>query len=57
LGRIVAADGGALAFAEQLLTILREGRYVPTYKYCVILALMDLCLEESTRTGAAPSKS
>lgn len=53
--RIVASDHGALALAEQLLTLLREGRFTATYKYAVILALMDLCLEHSTRTGAAPS--
>jgi 5-methylcytosine-specific restriction endonuclease McrA len=53
--RLVAADQGALALAEQLLTILREGRYSSTYKYAVILGLMDLCLEKSTRTGAAPT--
>ena len=55
MSRLVAADRGALAFAEQLLTVLREGRYTSTYKYAVILGLMDLCLEKSTRTGAAPS--
>lgn len=48
-------DRDAIAFAEQLLTLLGEGRYTATYKYAVLLALMDLCLEYSTRTGGAPS--
>jgi len=55
LTRLASADTGALGFAEQLLTLLREGRFTATYKYAVILALMDLCLEHSTRSGAAPS--
>jgi 5-methylcytosine-specific restriction endonuclease McrA len=49
-----AADKGALAFAEKLLGLLGEGRFTATYKYAVILGLMDLCLEKSTRTGSAP---
>ena len=49
------ADRGALAFAEQLLSLLGEGSFTATYKYAVILGLMDLCLEQSTRSGAAPT--
>lgn len=48
-------DRGAVAFAEKVLTLLGEGRFTATYKYAVLLALMDLCLEHSTRSGAAPS--
>ena len=51
----VERDRGAVAFAEQLLTVLEEGSFTATYKYAVILALLDLCLEHSTRAGAAPS--
>jgi hypothetical protein len=47
-------DRGAIAFAEKLLTMLAEGRFAATYKYAVLLGLMDLCLEHSTRKGAAP---
>lgn len=50
-----APDRGAIAFAEQLLTVVGEGRYTATYKYAVLLGLMDLCLEYSTRTGGAPT--
>jgi 5-methylcytosine-specific restriction endonuclease McrA len=49
------SDRGALAFVEKLLTLLGEGSFTATYKYAVILGLMDLCLEHSTRTGDAPS--
>jgi len=49
-----APDRGAIAFAEKVLTMLAEGRFTATYKYAVLLGLMDLCLEHSTRTGAAP---
>jgi hypothetical protein len=47
-------DRGAIAFAEQLMTVLAEGRFTATYKYAVLLALIDLCLEDSTRAGSAP---
>lgn len=49
------ADRGAVAFAEKLLTLLDEGRFTATYKYAVLLALMDLCLEHATRSGGAPT--
>lgn len=51
----VVADRGALAFAEKLLQLLGEGRFTATYKYAVILGLMELCLEYSTGSGAAPT--
>lgn len=49
------ADRGAIAFAEKLLTLLGRGSFVATYKYAVLLGLMDLCLEQSTEKGAAPT--
>jgi 5-methylcytosine-specific restriction endonuclease McrA len=51
----VQPDRGALAFAEKMLGLLRDGSFTATYKYAVILGLMDLCLEQSGRSGAAPS--
>lgn len=47
-------DRGAIAFAEKILFLLEHGRFTATYKYAVLLALMDLCLEGATRSGAAP---
>ena len=51
----VQPDRGALAFAEKMLGLLRDGSFTATYKYAVILGLMDLSLEQSGRSGAAPS--
>ncbi len=48
-------DRGAIAFAEKLLTVLDQGRLTATYKLAVLLGLMDLCLEHSSRSGAAPA--
>jgi len=47
-------QGGAIAFAERLLELLDEGRYTATYKYAVLLALLDLCLEHTRASGAPP---
>jgi hypothetical protein len=47
-------DAGAIAFAERLLAVLDEGRKTATYKFAVLIALMDLCLEGSSVTGLPP---
>ncbi len=47
-------SGGAIAFAERVLQLLDEARYTATYKYAVLLALMDLVLEHATRSGSPP---
>lgn len=44
----------AIAFAERVLTLLDQGTFVATYKYAVMLALIDLCLEGTGRTGTPP---
>lgn len=44
----------AIAFAERVLELLDEGRYTATYKYAVLLALIDLCLEGTQQSGAPP---
>lgn len=38
-------------FAERLLALLEEGSFTATYKFAVMLGLMDLCLEHSNRFG------
>ena len=48
-------SSSGLALAEQLLTVLADGAFTATYKYAVLLALVDLCVEQSTRTGGAPT--
>lgn len=45
---------GAIAFAEKVLDLLDEGRYTATYKYAVLLALIDPCLESTKASGAPP---
>ena len=43
-----------IRFAERLLSLLDEGSFTATYKFAVLLALMDLCLEGSNRFGEPP---
>jgi len=47
-------DAGALAFAAKLMTVLAHGLKTATYKYAVLLGLIDLCYEESSLAGRAP---
>ena len=43
-----------VGFAERVLALLDQGAFVATYKYAVLLALMDLCLEGTRRDGTSP---
>ncbi len=43
-----------IRFAERVLELLEDGRYTSTYKYAVLLGLMDLCLEQTQASGAPP---
>jgi hypothetical protein len=45
----------AITIAEQMMAVLDRGSYTTTYKYSVLLALLDLCLEHTERDGAAPT--
>ncbi|MBK9036714.1 MAG: HNH endonuclease [Myxococcales bacterium] len=51
----MSADAGAIAFGEKVLALLDQGRFTATYKFAVLLGLIDLCLEGVTTTGAAPT--
>ncbi len=51
---LVTSDRGPIALAERIFSILDQGRFVATYKFAVLLALLDLCLENVSRSGAAP---
>lgn len=44
-----------VAFAERVLALLDQAAFVATYKYAVLLGLMDLCLEGTRRDGTAPT--
>ncbi len=43
-----------IRFAEKMLELLEEGRFVATYKFAVLLGLMDLCFEKNASSGLAP---
>lgn len=45
---------GALAFAERVLALIDQGRVTATYKYALLLALIDVCMEQTTPEGRAP---
>jgi 5-methylcytosine-specific restriction endonuclease McrA len=49
-------DRGAIAFAEKLMTVLAYGRKTATYKFAVLLGLIDLCHEKSSASGSAPRR-
>lgn len=51
----VGAHQGAIRFAERVLELLDDGRYTATYKYAVLLGLMELCLEQTQASGAPPA--
>lgn len=51
----MSTDQGAIRFAEKILALLEEGQFTATYKYAVLLGLLDLCLEKADRHGEAPS--
>jgi hypothetical protein len=51
-----ARDGrDPFAFGEKLLNLLDEGSFTATYKYAVLLGLIDLCMEHSSSDGSAPT--
>jgi hypothetical protein len=44
----------AIALGEKIVALLGEGQFTATYKFAVLLALLDLCLEKTSASGAAP---
>ncbi len=42
-------------FAERVMALLDQGKFTSTYKYAVLLALMDLSMERFSKKGIAPS--
>ena len=44
-----------LSFAERLLVLIDQGRTTATYKYALLLALMDVCMQQTTSDGRAPT--
>ncbi|MGH7545060.1 MAG: HNH endonuclease, partial [Gemmatimonadota bacterium] len=50
------AERGPITLAEKILALLGEGRFTATYKFAVLLGLIDLCLEKTSQSGDAPDK-
>ena len=42
----------AIKLAERMLALLDRGSFFATYKYAVLLGLMDLCMEHTSKSGA-----
>lgn len=53
--RAAAEPPDAIALAERVLAILEEGSFSATYKFALFTALLDLCIEKTTRDGLPPS--
>jgi 5-methylcytosine-specific restriction endonuclease McrA len=51
----MAGDQDAIALAERVLGILDEGSFSATYKFALFTAILDLCIEKTTRGGAPPT--
>jgi hypothetical protein len=47
-------DANLVTFGERVLELLDHAAVVTTYKYAVLLALMDLCIEGKQRRGCLP---
>ncbi len=47
-------DAGLVAFAERCLALLDRGAFSATYKYAVLLGIIDLCLERTSQDGLPP---
>ncbi len=50
----MAGKADPLAVAEKVLAILDEGSFSATYKYAVLMALLDLCFEHTSTKGVPP---
>ena len=48
-------DADALALAERMLAILGDGSFSATYKFALVIALLDVCLENTAKNGEPPS--
>lgn len=48
-------DANPVAFAERLMSLLEQGRFTATYKYALLLALLDVCVEHTQPDGRPPT--
>jgi len=54
MSRIIQSDD-VITFAERVMALLEEGSFNATYKYAVLLGIMDVCMEQTSTTGAPPA--
>ena len=52
---MMGSERGAIELAERILALLDQGSFTATYKYAVLLGLLDLSLEQTARDGQAPA--
>lgn len=50
-----ADDGAAIAFGQRILALLDTGSFTTSYKYAVLLALLDAVLESTDADGRPPT--
>ena len=48
------SESDAIAFGEKVLALLDQGAFTATYKYAVLLGLIDVCLEGADADGHPP---
>lgn len=46
---------GSLAFGEKMLALLDQGAFTASYKYAVVVGLLDACRERTSEDGRAPA--
>ncbi len=51
-----SATEDAIVFAEKLLDVLDRGMFTATYKYAVLLGLLDLVIENTSVSGEPPGQ-
>jgi 5-methylcytosine-specific restriction endonuclease McrA len=54
-GDLTSLSTDLVAFSEKLLAVLDRGSFTSTYKYAVLLGLLDVALEATQRDGAPPT--
>jgi hypothetical protein len=55
MGALTAADGAAIAFGQRILALLDTGSFTASYKYAVLLAVLDAVLEGTDEHGRPPT--
>jgi 5-methylcytosine-specific restriction endonuclease McrA len=55
MGEPLRLEQPALPIAEKIVQILDRGGFTATYKYAVLVALMDICMERTDAKGLPPA--